>query len=197
MAHTSALPFKDNLLGSQVPTWASTLASTSDQFCSSWRLGLNHTPWMRVGSSHQRKGPGRVSLPLQAPSCKPLFLSKLTLAPAICLYSASTFFTALYIQTVWYEDCDIICGNSCCKRASKRDTAQGWICPLIPKTTEQRLQSEDIEKERQGAAMLDQSLDREGLPFTCTTAWGLWYIMLIHLQNSGWNLAVSKTDAKN
>ena len=37
----------------------------------------------------------------------------------------------------------------------------------------------------------------ERLPFTCTTAWGLWYIMLIHLRNSGLNPAVSKTDAKN
>ena len=36
---TSALIFKENLLGSQVPTWASTLACTSDQFRSSLRLG--------------------------------------------------------------------------------------------------------------------------------------------------------------
>ena len=33
-AHTSALLFKDNLLGSQIPTWAFTLACTSDRFWS-------------------------------------------------------------------------------------------------------------------------------------------------------------------
>ena len=42
-AYTSALPFKDKLLRSQVPTWVSTLACTSDQFHSSWRPGPNHT----------------------------------------------------------------------------------------------------------------------------------------------------------
>ena len=36
----------------------------------------------------------------------------------------------------------------------------------------------------------------ECFPFTCTTACGLWYIMLIYLQNSGLNPAVSKTVTK-
>ena len=93
-AHTSALPFKDNLLGSHVPTRASTLACTSDQFRSNWRSGPNHTLRMRTGPSLQRKGPGRVSLTLQTPSRKPLLLSKLTLAAAIRSYSATAFFTA-------------------------------------------------------------------------------------------------------
>ena len=75
--------FKDNLLESQIPTWAFTLACTSDQFRTSWRSGPNHTSRMQTGPSLQRKGPGWVSLPLQAPSCKPSLLSKLTLAPAI------------------------------------------------------------------------------------------------------------------
>ena len=59
------LPFKDNLLESQIPTWAFTLACTSNQFRSSWMLGPNHTSRMRMDLSLQWKGPGRVSLPLQ------------------------------------------------------------------------------------------------------------------------------------
>ena len=47
---------------------------TYDQFRSSWRSGPNHIPRMQTGPSLQRKGPGRVSLPLQAPSRKPLLL---------------------------------------------------------------------------------------------------------------------------
>ena len=91
-AHASALPFKDNLLRSQIPTRPSTLACNSDQFRSSWRSGPNHTPRMRTVPSFQRKGPGRVSQPVQALSRKPSLLSKLTLAPAIRSYSATAFF---------------------------------------------------------------------------------------------------------
>ena len=144
-----------------------------------------------MGPSLQQKGPGRVSLPLQAPNHKLLFLSKLTLALAIRSYSPTAFFTA-FISRRRDTKTDIIGerGNPCRKRASKRDTAQGRICPLLPQPTE-HIESEDIEKRRQGAALHDRTLDR--LPFTYTTAWGLWYIMLIHLCNSGWNPAVSKT----
>ena len=42
---------------------------------------------MLTGPSLQWKGPGKVSLPLQAPSRKPSLLSKLTLAPAIRWYN--------------------------------------------------------------------------------------------------------------
>ena len=90
-AHTSALPFKDNLLGSQISTWAFTLDCTSDQFRSSWRSGPNHTPRMWTGPSLQRKGPGRVSPPVQALSRKP---SKWTLAPAIRSCPATALFKA-------------------------------------------------------------------------------------------------------
>ena len=68
-AHASALPFKDNLLESQIPTREFTLACTSDQFRSSWRSGPNYTPRMQTGPSLQRK----VLIPLQATSCKPCF----------------------------------------------------------------------------------------------------------------------------
>ena len=92
--HAPALLFKDNLLESEVPSWASTLASTPDQFRSSWRSGLNYTPRMRTGLSLQWKGPGRGSLLLLVPSRKPSLLSKLTLALAILSYSPTAFFTA-------------------------------------------------------------------------------------------------------
>ena len=89
-AHTSSLPFKDNRLRNQVPTWASTLARTSNQFHFSWRSGSNHTPRMRMGPLLQRKGP-----PLfQAPNRKPSLLSKLTLAPATFSYLLTAFFIA-------------------------------------------------------------------------------------------------------
>ena len=93
-AHAFALSFKDNLLRRQVDTWASTLTCTSDQFCSTWRTGPNHTPRMRTGLSLQQKGPGRVSLPVQALIRKYLLLSKLKIAPSILSYSATAFFTA-------------------------------------------------------------------------------------------------------
>ena len=51
LAHASALTFKDNFLESQIPPWALTLACNSDQFRSSWRSDLNHTPRMRMGPS--------------------------------------------------------------------------------------------------------------------------------------------------
>ena len=93
-AHTSTLPFKDNRLRSQATTRASTLARTSNQFCYSWRPGPNHGPRMWMGPSLQQKGPGRGTLPLQAPNHKPSLLLKLTLAPASFSYLATASFTA-------------------------------------------------------------------------------------------------------
>ena len=92
--HTSALLLKDNYLRSQATTCASTLACTSNQFCSSKRPDPNHTPRMQMGPSLQWNGPGRGTLPLQAPNRKPSLLSKLTLAPAIFSYLATAFVTA-------------------------------------------------------------------------------------------------------
>ena len=129
-AHTSTLPFKDNLLRIQIPTWVSNLACTSDQFHSSWRSGPNHTPRIRTGPSLQWKGPGRVSLLVQAPKRKPSLLSKLTLEPAIRSYSATAFFTtSMSFRPDTKTDISKR-GNTWCKRASKRDIAQSRICPL-------------------------------------------------------------------
>ena len=50
---------------------------------------------------------------------------------------------------------------------------------------------------RQKATLPGRSRTPPTFPFTCTTACGLWYVMLIHLWNSGLNPAVSKTDTKN
>ena len=106
-------------------------------------IGSATTSRIQTGPSLQRKGPGRVLLPLQEPSCKTSLLSKLTMAPAIRSYSPTTFFPVSIILVVGYEDCDIISerGNPCRKRASKRDIAQGRICPLIPKPTKQGFQN--------------------------------------------------------
>ena len=177
-------------------TRAFTLACTSNQFRSSWRSGPSHTTRMRTGPSLQRRDPGRVSLPARHRFCQNwpwlLLFVRIQQPP----------FHSLYVQEAGHKDSDVIGkhGNPYCKRASKRDTMKGKICPLIPKPSEQGLQSEDIEKRREGnPCRTDRSITNapERLPFTCTTAWGLWYIMLIHQRNSGLNPAVLKTDAKN
>ena len=154
----TAQPFNDNRLRSEVPTCASTLARTSDQFRSSWRPGPNHTPRMRMGPSLQRKGPGKRTPPLQTPSRRPSFLSKLILAPATSSYLS----TAL---TTGHKDSDIIGVHRDLRpnTAGKGSSTQSRIKPLIPKPTEQSLQSEDIEKKRQGATLPDRPLDRECL----------------------------------
>ena len=171
--HTSTLAFKDNPLGSRVPTWASMLVCTSDQFHSSCKSGSNHTPRMRTGSSLQQKGLGRVSLPTQAPSHKPSLLSKLTLVPAIYFILGNHLLHRFYVQAVEHKDHDIIGerGNPCCKRASKRDIAQGRICPLIPKPLEQELLSENIKRRWEQPCQTDHSITNalECLLLTCTT----------------------------
>ena len=156
-----------------------------------------------MGPSLQRKGPGRVLLPLQAPSRKPSLLSKLTLAPAIRSYSTTAFFTA---SISWRRDTKTVTSSANAEtlaawRPTNGIAAQCRTCPLIPKPAQEGLQREDIKKRRQRGSLAGPNArsrsSPERLQFTCTTAWGLWYIMLIHLRNSGLNPAVSKTDAKN
>ena len=114
-----------------------------------------------MGPPLQRKGPGRVLLPLQEPSRKPSLLSKLTLTPAIRLLG-NRLFHSLYILAAGYKDCDVISerGNPGRKAANEWDTAQCRTCPLIPKPAQEGLQREDIEKRRQRAALPDRTLDR-------------------------------------
>ena len=99
-AHTSAKPFKDKHLRSQVLTCTSTLTHTSNQFHSSWRSSLNHPLRMQTGSSLQQKGPGKGTPPLQITICRPSLLSKLILAPATLLYLSTIFFTA-FMSSQW------------------------------------------------------------------------------------------------
>ena len=136
------------------------------------------------------KGPGRISQPVQA-----LLLSKLTLAPAICLYSATTFFIASMSRQ--WDTKTVISVNV----DSKKDTTQGRTCPLPFLSLQSR--GSKVRTQRRGDGGQHYQTDcsianaLECLSFTCTTARGLWYIMLIHLRNSGLNSAVSKTDVKN
>ena len=92
-AHTSALPFKDNRLWNQAPTWASTLSRTSNQFRSSWVRSKPH-PKDADGSVTPTAGPWQGVAPFQAPNRKPSLLSKLTLAPATFSYLSTAFFPA-------------------------------------------------------------------------------------------------------
>ena len=84
-AHTSTLPFKDNLLRSKATTCDSTLARTSNQFRSSGRPGPNHTP----------ERPWKGDAPPQAPNRKPSVLSKLTFVHATFSYLSTAIFTAI------------------------------------------------------------------------------------------------------
>ena len=121
---------------------------------------------MRTSPSLQRKGPGRVSLPLQAPSCKPSLLSKLTLAPAIRSYSPTAFFTAFISRR---RDTKTVIPSANAETLAERGPAKRTSCRAgfvlssgAPDLSHQQgLQSEDIEKRRQGAALPDQTLDRE------------------------------------
>ena len=91
---------------------------------------------------------------------------------------------SLYIQVAGYRDCDIIGerGNHCRKRASKRDTAQSRICPLIPKPTEQGLQSED--KRRQEAVLSDRTLCRKRLRTPSIHLYNCLYVVIHHANPS-------------
>ena len=127
----STLSFKDNRFQSQVPTWPSTLACTSDKFHSSWRPGTNHTPRMRTGTSFQGKSPGRVT----SPSCHSttdlrFYQSDFGSLRSFCT-SQPRLLHSLYVQTAVHKDSDIIGvrRDLCCKRASKRNPAQSWTCP--------------------------------------------------------------------
>ena len=72
-----------------------TFACTSDQFLSSWRSELNHTPRMRIGHSLHWNGPGREMPSLQAPNRKPSLFSKLILTPETVSYLASACCTVV------------------------------------------------------------------------------------------------------
>ena len=175
MAHASALPFKDNLFESQIPTWEFTLACTSDQFRSSWRSDPNHTPRMRTGPPLQRKGPGRVSLPLQAPKRKPSLLSKLTLAPAIRSYTPTAFFTAFISRR---RDTKTVISSANAETLAERGPAKGTLrrAGFVPSSLSLRSKGSKARTLRRGdrgqPCQTERSIANalERPPFTCTTA---------------------------
>ena len=77
---------------------------------------------------------------------------KIDLGSCYSFVLENCFLHSPYVQAAEHNDDDIICerGDLCRKRASKRDTAQGWICPIILKSSELGLQSEDREEETGG-----------------------------------------------
>ena len=109
---TSTLPFKDKRLRSQMLTLTSTLACTSDQFRSSWSLGPNHNPRVQIGPSLLRKGPGRETPPLQAPSCKTY---------------QSWSWPLLSARTSQPPSSKLLCPNSGTQRVSFSVWGFGWV----------------------------------------------------------------------
>ena len=155
-----------------------------------------------MGLSPQWKGPGRVSLPVQTLSRKPLPLSKLTLAPAIRSYSVTAFFTASMSR--WWDIKTVILSMTvekpCYKRVNKRDATQGRIFPFISKPLEQGLQSKDI-KRRQGLTLPNWLLNRK-YPQTPFIYLHHWLRVVVHHANPSAELrfesgSLSKADAKN
>ena len=154
-------------LESQIPTWAFTLVRTSDQFRSSWRSGPNHTPRMQTG-------PGRVLLPLQAPSRKPSLLSKLTLAPAIRSYSTITSFTAFISRR---RDTNTVMSWTNAETLAVRGPAKGIPrrAGLVPSSLSPRRKSFNARTQRRGdrgqPCRAERSIANtvERLLFTCTT----------------------------
>ena len=137
---------------------------------------------MRMGPSLQRKGPGRVLLPIQAPNHKPSLLSKLTLAPAIRSYPTTASFTACISSR---RDTKTVMSSANAETLA--------VSPLIPKPAQEGLQREDIDEKRQRAALPDRTFDRKRLRKPSVHL----HHCLIHLRNSGLNPAVSKTVAEN
>ena len=140
---------------------------------------------MRTGPPLQRKGPGRVSLPLQAPSHRLSLLSKLTLAPAIRSYSPTAFFTAFISRR---RDTKTVISSANAETIAVRGPAKGTPCRagFVPSSLAYGVGApkRGHRGDRGQPCWIERSIANvfERLPFTCTTAWGLWYIMLIHLR---------------
>ena len=115
------------------------------------------------GSATPAEGPWKSIATHPSTELQTFAFVKIDLGSCNRLVLDNRFFHSLYIQPAGYKDCDVISErrNPCRKAASKRDTAQGRTCPLIPKLVQEGLQREDIEKRRQRAALSDRTLDRE------------------------------------
>ena len=128
-----------------------------------------------MGLSLQRMGPGRVWLPVQVPSRKPLLLSKLTLAPAIRSYSATAFFTASMFR--WWDTKTLISPNA--ETLAVREPAKGIQrrTGFAPSSLSLRTRDSKAKTQKRGDGggqpyRTDRSIANalEHLLFTCTTA---------------------------
>ena len=157
MEHASSLPFKDTL------RLCFHLSLYFRPFSVQYEVWPQPHPMDTDVSITPVEGPWKdITTP---PSTEPQTLAfvKIDLGSCYPLVLANRLLHSRYIQAAGYKDCDINGErrNPCRKRVSKRDTAQERIRSLIPKPTEQGLQSEDIEMRRQGAALPDRTLDSE------------------------------------
>ena len=174
------------------------MARTFGQFRSSWKLGLNHT--QGFGRVHHFSG--RVPAEERHPSRHPTadLHSYQNLSWHLLLLHTSQLPSSLPSCSICRKTKTVISSayaeTFALRNPAKRDSTQSRSCRPIPKPTEQRLQSKDIEKRRQGATLPNQQLDCERRPFTCITVYGLWYIILIHFPNSDLNPMVSKSVTK-
>ena len=131
-----------------------------------------------MGLSLQRLGPGRGDAISPGTQPQTFALVKVDLGTCHLLVPLDHHLHCYYVQSARHEDTNV--GNLCSDAADQGDSAQGQTCSLIPQPTEQRLQSEDIEKRGQGQpCRIDRSIVKasESLHH--------------HLRNSGSNPAVS------
>ena len=154
---------------------------------------------MQTGLSLQHKGPGRGMPSLQQPSHKPSLLSKLILAPAFCSYLTTIFFTAFMSKrgvtktVISSAYMDTITEKGPAKKILCRAGLAFSLLSLWSRGSKLRTERRG---ERGQTCLTNHWIAKVSEHFTCTTACRLWYIILIHLWNSGLNLAVSKTVAK-
>ena len=155
-----------------------------------------------MNCTHSRLQWRNWSPPLQAPSRRPSLLSKLTLALATSSYLLTTVLTTFMsdrqvtktVISSAYAETFIL------KQPEKRTPCRaGFAVPSLSVWSSGSQASTQRRGDRGQPCRTDRSSVNasERSPFTCTTASGLWYNMLIHLQNSGLIPAVSKTIAKN
>ena len=111
---------RTNAFGARYPHGHLTWHRTSDQFRFSWSPGPNHTPRIQTAPSHQWKGTPL----LQSPNHRPLLLPKLILAPAICSYLATVFFTAFMSQRL---DTKTVISSAYTETFAERESAKGIL----------------------------------------------------------------------
>ena len=154
----------DNLFRSQVVTWASPLACTSDQFRSSWRSDPNHIPRMQTGPSLQQRALAGYHYP------------SYPRAANLCFWQNWPWLL-LFIHTQQPPSSQPLCPSGRTQRrwyhrwtqklllweGQQKGHRAGPDLPPIPKPSEPGLQSEDVEKKWQGATLPDRPLENERL----------------------------------